>query len=283
MLKNKQLLFLITFFCCTLPGVSAEMVIIPVTKTSTVADLFTYIGENGEKHLNIPKTPHFKYSMVYTYPNDYSNNLTLSAFIQFIKKGHLLFDQGKERTKYEEEIETFIGEKRSADDLWFKYNDHEKYKKKLLELEKTEQRVIHYLEKLPLDPNNCEKLSAILSEQKNKSLFSSFFLPYLSSLSNESFLEEVTIQNLFWYWLKSLGLLSIIILPAFIIAEQRQSNPTNLENTIVILGFLSLCYLFVQTSVLIQIQLQDPIIDSYQIYSPQGTPKEFIFELTEKN
>jgi hypothetical protein len=243
-----------------------------------VADLFTCIGEDGKKHLNVPNTPHFKHSMVYTYPNDYSNNLTLTAFIQFIKKGHLLFGQGNDRTNYQQQIEAFIAKKRSSDDLWFKY-DYEKYKKTLLELQQSEQRVIHYLEKLLLDTNTCEKLGAILSEQKNKSLFSSFFLPYLSSLSNESFLEEVTVQNLFWYWVKSAALLSILILPAFIIAEQRQPNRTNFETTIVNLGFLSLCYLVVQTAVLIRIQQQDTIIDSYAIYSPQGTPKEFIFEL----
>ncbi|MBM3894603.1 hypothetical protein FJ366_03350, partial [Candidatus Dependentiae bacterium] len=51
---------LLALFCTIQLTATPTEVVIPISANATVADLFTYVGADGKKHIKIPQAPHFQ-------------------------------------------------------------------------------------------------------------------------------------------------------------------------------------------------------------------------------
>ncbi|MBM3894737.1 hypothetical protein FJ366_04045 [Candidatus Dependentiae bacterium] len=105
---------LLIFLCAVQLNAAPTEVIIPITENSTVADLFTYVGTDGEKHISFPLSPHFfhKSIEIRNYFAMYGKYLTLGAFLRFIKRGHLLFSQNEDQTNFKIKFYSLIDAKK---------------------------------------------------------------------------------------------------------------------------------------------------------------------------
>ncbi|MBM3894738.1 hypothetical protein FJ366_04050 [Candidatus Dependentiae bacterium] len=99
---------LLIFLCAVQLNAAPTEVIIPITENSTVADLFTYVGADGKKHISFPLSPHFKSYWPKEYPAFYKKGLTLQSFLQFISQGHTLFEDPYEQQAFYAAIKAVI-------------------------------------------------------------------------------------------------------------------------------------------------------------------------------
>ncbi|MBM3894604.1 hypothetical protein FJ366_03355 [Candidatus Dependentiae bacterium] len=211
---------LLALFCTIQLTATPTEVVIPISANATVADLFTYVGADGKKHIKIPQAPHFQVPghTDTLYPAMYNEHLTLGSFLRFTKRASTLFRHTEDVTQFKTKLKNFFElmrkidlEKRNPDMVvtitmpksFFRNELTQELSQRTLhnlfydtaknfldgidqdqsKKELLEQEIIKLLETLPLsDSTVSDQLSDMLSTKPNTALLKLLLLSFSSSI-----------------------------------------------------------------------------------------------------
>ncbi|MBM3894736.1 hypothetical protein FJ366_04040 [Candidatus Dependentiae bacterium] len=244
---------LLALFCTIQLSATPTEVVIPISANATVADLFTYAGADGKKHIKIPQAPHFQ-TPGHTetlYPAMYNQYLTLGSFLRFTKRASSLFRTAEDIIEFQTKLNNFFElirkidlEKRTPDMFVTITKPKKLFRDELCQelsqrtlhnlfydtaknhlngidqdqskKELLEQEIIKLLESLPLsDSTVLAQLSDILSTKSNTALLKILLLSFSSSIKYIGDVPFIQLKNNLFVILMSIPYMSCSLISLF--------------------------------------------------------------------